>query len=112
MWLAKGEPAPEVLFCEESGRHIDYSRFIKAWNRAQKLAGVRQRSPHSLRHTWASQMIAASEDIASVSKHLGHANAGVTLGLYTHFLPKKRRLEGMVLDRQKATIRQLESGVR
>jgi integrase len=22
-WMAKGEPAPETLFCEESGRHID-----------------------------------------------------------------------------------------
>jgi hypothetical protein len=57
-------------------------------------------------------MIAASEDIASVSKHLGHANAGVTLGLYTHFLPKKRRLEGMVLDRHEATIGQPERAVR
>ena len=108
-WLAKGEPAPETLFCEESGRHIDYSRFLKAWNRAQKLAGVRQRSPHSLRHTWASQMIAAGEDIASVSKHMGHANAGITLGLYTHFVPKKRRLEGTVLDRYRATIGQPEA---
>jgi integrase len=105
-WLAKGEPAPEALFCESSGHTVDYSRFIRAWNNAQKLAGVRQRSPHALRHTWASQMIAAGEDIGSVSKHLGHANPGVTLAIYTHFLPKKRRLEGTVLDRQRATIGQ------
>jgi integrase len=107
-WMAKGKPAPETLFCEPSGRHVDYSRFLRAWNHAQKLAEVRQRSPHSLRHTWASQMIAAGEDIASVSKHMGHANAGITLGLYTHFLPKKRRLEGTVLDRHRATVGQPE----
>jgi integrase len=45
----------------------------------------------------------AGEDIGSVSKHLGHANPGVTLGIYAHFMPKKRRLVGTVLDRQKAT---------
>ena len=107
-WTAKGGPTPEFLFCERSGHMINYSRFVKAWNHAQKLAGVRQRSPHSLRHSWASHQIAAGEDIASVSKHLGHANPGVTLGIYTHFLPKNRRLVGTVLDRQKATIRQLK----
>ncbi len=53
-------------------------------------------------------MIAAGEDIAAVSKHRGHANAGITLGLYTHFLPKKRRLEDTVLDRHRATIGQPE----
>ena len=104
----KKKASAGVLFCERSGHMINYSRFVKTWNHAQKLAGVRQRSPHSLRHSWASHQIAAGEDIASVSKHLGHANPGVTLGIYTHFLPKNRRLVGTVLDRQKATIRQLK----
>ncbi|MBN2243845.1 MAG: site-specific integrase [Acidobacteria bacterium] len=108
-WLARGEPAPEALFCERSGHTVNYSRFLRAWNGAQKSAGVRQRSPHSLRHTWASQMIAAGEDIGSVSRHLGHANPGVTLSIYTHFLPKKRRLEGTILDRQKASGGQMEA---
>ena len=107
-WTAKGGPSPEFLFCERLGHMINYSRFVKAWNHAQKLAGVRQRSPHSLRHSWASHQIAAGEDIASVSKHLGHANPGVTLGIYTHFLPKSRRIIGTVLDRPKATLRQLK----
>jgi integrase len=49
-WTAKGGPTPEFLFCERSGHMINYSRFVKVWNHVQKLAGVRQRSPHSLRH--------------------------------------------------------------
>ncbi len=53
-------------------------------------------------------MIAAGEDIASVSKHMGHANAGTTLSLYTHFLPTMRRLEGTVLDRYKVAAAKLE----
>ncbi len=106
-YFARGKPVPEFLFCEASGERIDYSTFLKSWNRAQAAAGVRQRPPHALRHTWASQMIAAGEDIASVSKHLGHANPGITLTLYTHFVPRKRRLIGTVLDRKNATETQL-----
>jgi len=96
----RGEEMPESLFAERSGRRIEYSRFAKAWKQAQKLAAMgRMRTPHALRHTWASQMIAAGEDIASVSKHLGHANVGITLSIYVHFLPKKKRLPGNILDR-------------
>jgi hypothetical protein len=31
-WLTKGKPAPEVLFCEQSGHLINYSRFVKVWS--------------------------------------------------------------------------------
>jgi len=55
-------------------------------------------------------MIAAGEDIASVSKHLGHANVGITLQIYVHFLPKKKRLAANILDRQKASIGQAADG--
>jgi integrase len=46
---------------------INYSKFVKAWNHAQKLAGVRQRSSHCLRHSWASYQIAAGDDTESPS---------------------------------------------
>jgi integrase len=96
----KGEPMPKLLFVNKSGHQIDYSRYIKAFKKAQKLAGMKKiLSPHSLRHTWASQNIAAGEDLASVSRHLGHANVGVTLTIYTHFVPKAKRFVGGVMDR-------------
>lgn len=34
-WMARGEPAPELLFCGRSGHLVNYSRFVKAWNHAQ-----------------------------------------------------------------------------
>jgi integrase len=106
--FAKGASLPDILF-SEFGHSVNYSRYVKTWNRAQRLAGVRQRSPHYLRHTWASHQIAAGEDIASVSKHLGHANPGITLQIYTHFLPGKRRTEGNVLDSKKLTKKEGEN---
>jgi integrase len=39
---------------------------------------------HSLRHTHASQLIAAGVDLVTISKRLGHANPNVTLGVYAH----------------------------
>jgi integrase len=39
---------------------------------------------HSLRHTHASQLIAAGMDVVSVSRRLGHASPTITLGIYAH----------------------------
>ncbi len=63
------------------------------------------------RHTWASQMIAAGEDLASVLKHLGHVNVGVTLTIYTHFLPKAKRFTESILDRRGANIGQMDEEI-
>lgn len=95
--------ADEWLFSAPSGGPYDYHRFYERWNRAQKLAGVRQRSPHSLRHTYASQMLAHGADIAYVSKQLGHANPGITLSIYVHFIPGKKSSKRNALDREIAS---------
>jgi integrase len=39
---------------------------------------------HALRHTHASQLIAAGMDVISVSRRLGHAKASITLNTYGH----------------------------
>ena len=78
---------------------MDYNKFYDDWARAQKMAGVRIRSPHSLRHTYASVNLARGEDLVYVSRQLGHANPGITLAIYTHFIPRKRRSASNALDR-------------
>ena len=87
------------LFHGSEGGPTDYNKFYDDWMRAQKLAGVRARSPHSLRHTYASVNLARGEDLAYVSRQLGHANPGITLAIYTHFMPRKRRRVSNALDR-------------
>lgn len=79
-----------------------YEDFHEAWKRAQRIVKVRYRSPHSIRHTWASQQLAAGADIAWVSKQLGHSSPAVTLGIYSHFIPGRKPRAVDALDREKA----------
>ena len=44
-------------------------------------------SPHSLRHTFASQLISSGANIKLVSQMLGHANTIITLNTYAHLMP-------------------------
>lgn len=46
---------------------------------------------HDLRHTFATAAILAGTDIKSVSSLLGHANAAMTLNIYTGVNPQAKR---------------------
>jgi len=48
---------------------------------ALKISGV---TFHSLRHTHASQLIAAGMDVLTISRRLGHGSPAITLGVYGH----------------------------
>jgi integrase len=97
----KGNAQSSWVFCSKGGSPMDYNKFYNDWTRAQKMAGVRIRSPHSLRHTYASVNLAEGEDLAYVSRQLGHANPAITLAIYTHFVPRRRRSVSNALDRAK-----------
>lgn len=60
------------------------------WKPALVAAGVepsRVNGMHALRHTYASVLLDAGENIKAVSQYLGHADAGFTLRVYTHLMP-------------------------
>jgi integrase len=46
---------------------------------------------HSLRHTHASQLIAAGVDVVTISKRLGHSNPAITLRTYAHLFANDDR---------------------
>jgi hypothetical protein len=48
-------------------------------------------TPHSLRRTFASWLVAEGEDAAYVMSQLGHTDPKITLGLYAKALKSKRR---------------------
>ncbi len=87
------------VFPNEDGTPIFYSNFLRrVWHKSRDEEKVRRRTPHDLRHTWASHTLAARADLAYVSNQLGHANPSITLRIYSHWVPGTRRVTPCVLD--------------
>ena len=62
----------------------------KVFRRALKHAGLRTHfSPHSLRHTYASLLLADGVSPAYVQEQLGHASIELTVGTYGRWLRKR-----------------------
>jgi integrase len=77
-------PGEALVFSTWEGRPLDPRGVTKAWARAMALLGSAKVTLHSLRHTHASQLIAAGVDVLTVSRRLGHGSPTITLGVYGH----------------------------
>jgi len=53
---------------------------------------------HSLRHTHATMLLEAGEDLEIVSKRLGHSNINTTAKVYSHILDKRTKKSVALLD--------------
>ncbi len=56
------------------------------WKPALEKAGVKYRNPYQTRHTYASMMLSAGENIMWVSKQMGHRDSIITAKTYARFL--------------------------
>lgn len=78
------DPESEYLFLSTRGRRLSRERLWEQIKKAGALAGVSGKiSPHSLRHSFATHLIAGGADIRHVQELLGHASIATTQ-LYTH----------------------------
>jgi integrase/recombinase XerD len=89
-YLERGRPAlvkglPEAhLFVNFRGRALTRQGLYKIVRRHAVTAGLADRmSPHTLRHTFATHLLAGGCDLRSVQEMLGHADVSTTQ-LYTH----------------------------
>jgi len=57
---------------------------------ALRRAGIREVRFHDLRHSFASNLVAAGVDVVTVSRFMGHASPQITLTVYSHVIPKER----------------------
>jgi integrase len=75
----------DLLFSTLNGGPISPRHFsANMWPSFAKAIGMPEITFHSLRHSHASQLIAAGIDVVTISKRLGHSSPKITLGVYAH----------------------------
>ena len=95
---AAGHAAPEILFPgnlggtrrEPSYMAENWLRY-KLWFPMVAKAGLRRLDMHSVRHTYASRLIANGENLKYVQEQLGHASITITCDTYGHLIPGGNR---------------------
>ncbi|MBU2549278.1 MAG: site-specific integrase [Proteobacteria bacterium] len=90
---------PAWVFCNEQGGYLNYYNFIpRVWNRAMEKSKLRRRTPHDMRHTYATLRLSKGDSLAEVSKEMGHSTPDITYRTYYKWLPKESRTDIDELD--------------
>ncbi|MGH8306612.1 MAG: site-specific integrase, partial [Steroidobacteraceae bacterium] len=85
----------DLVFPNLDGQPMSHTNLLqRGFYPALKRAGLRRIRFHDLRHTYASLMISNGEDIVRVSRLMGHANASITLNVYSHLMPREHDPSG------------------
>src|SRR6516225_5237437 len=106
-----------LVYPGEHGGHQQYGHFSKrCWRTLMTEAGLVQEkeidgekrlenlyTPYSLRHFYASMLIADNKDLKTIQERLGHVDAAMTLNVYGHLIKerqaKAREEDGGILGR-------------
>lgn len=86
-WKLRCPPSARgLVLVNEIGNPLCRKSVSKLLDAAIDKAQVKRLTPHGLRHTFASLLIADGVPVSEVSYYLGHKNPAVTLAVYTHFV--------------------------
>lgn len=91
LWDISEKPVPLLMV---KGKRISASQVYYIVKKALSVSSARRKSPHALRHSFATAMLNEGADLNSVKEFLGHASLATTQ-IYTHisFAEMKKQYE-------------------
>jgi integrase/recombinase XerD len=98
---------PVLLFPAEGRNHIDLARSTEPMSRSsvqdafhaalQESGNHKRASVHTLRHSWATHLLAAGVNLRLIQQWLGHSSPATTSG-YTHLTVKAEQLGAAAIN--------------
>jgi integrase len=77
----------DYVFAASNGSPPDPRNVLRAFHDALAAAGLPRQQFHHLRHAYATLQLESGEELANVSRILGHSDLGTTADLYAHLTP-------------------------
>jgi integrase len=93
----------DLVFPNRDGGNLNLANLReRVWRPALKRAGVRHRTLYQARHTFATLMLQAGEDIGWVANQLGHTDIQMVVKHYYRWVPRPNRQDGSLADKMLA----------
>lgn len=91
---------PEYVFPNHAGRFVNYGNFShRVWHDAIETARIDGgKTPHDMRHSYATFRLSQGHPIAEVAKELGHSDPEITYRIYYQWIPDMSRSDIDELD--------------
>ncbi len=95
---ARKQTSPHLFPSRDAGKHLSRIQFFRLVSQVALKAGLDPGaiSPHTLRHAFATHLLANGADLRAIQMLLGHADIATT-EIYTHVLDE--RLKALVLEK-------------
>jgi integrase len=88
----------DLIFCNALGEKLDTRYLYRVHCKALESAQIEHTAFHNLRHTVATLLLQAGQNIKTIQDLLGHADIETTLNDYSHVLDEMKKAQADKLD--------------